>query len=31
MASKGLHAIPAGTDGTDHAYRQRVAAQYQLR
>lgn len=31
MATKGLHYIPAGTDGTDHAYRQRIALQYQIR
>lgn len=30
MASKGLHYVPAGTDGTDHAYRERIAAQYQI-
>ncbi|KAI4454159.1 hypothetical protein MML48_10g00000215 [Holotrichia oblita] len=30
MATKGLHYIPAGTDGTDHAYRQRIALQYQI-
>lgn len=31
MATKGLHYTPPGTDGTDHAYRQRIAAQYQTR
>ncbi|XP_017769778.1 PREDICTED: protein jagunal [Nicrophorus vespilloides] len=30
MASKGLHYIPLGSDGFDHAYRQKVAAQYQI-
>ncbi|XP_065166304.1 protein jagunal [Atheta coriaria] len=30
MASKGLHYTPLGTDGTDHAYRQRVASQYPI-
>lgn len=30
MSTKGLHYIPPGTDGTDHAYRQRIAIQYQI-
>lgn len=30
MASKGGPVVP-GTDGTDFAHRQRVAAQYQIR
>ncbi|GJQ67728.1 jagn [Trypoxylus dichotomus] len=30
MATKGLHYIPAGSDGTDHAYRQRIALHYQI-
>ncbi|KAK4871632.1 hypothetical protein RN001_015756 [Aquatica leii] len=30
MATKGLSYTPMGTDGTDHAYRQRIAAQYQI-
>ncbi|KAF5294765.1 hypothetical protein FQA39_LY00249 [Lamprigera yunnana] len=30
MATKGLSHTPIGTDGTDHAYRQRIAAQYQI-
>ncbi|KAK9890059.1 hypothetical protein WA026_008867 [Henosepilachna vigintioctopunctata] len=30
MATKGLQYTPLGTDGTDHAYRQRIAAQYQI-
>ncbi|XP_071055210.1 protein jagunal isoform X2 [Onthophagus taurus] len=30
MATKGLHYIPPGSDGTDHSYRQRIAAQYQI-
>ncbi|XP_019865900.1 protein jagunal [Aethina tumida] len=29
MASKGLHYTPPGTDGLDHAFRQRVATHYQ--
>lgn len=31
MASKGLYSIPAGSDGAEYAYRQKVAAQYQIR
>ncbi|KAB0801175.1 hypothetical protein PPYR_05529 [Photinus pyralis] len=30
MATKGPSYTPIGTDGTDHAYRQRIAAQYQI-
>jgi hypothetical protein len=30
MATKGLYYTPPGTDGTDHAFRQRVAPQYAL-
>ncbi|KAF5285271.1 hypothetical protein FQR65_LT13285 [Abscondita terminalis] len=30
MATKGYSHTPMGTDGTDHAYRQRIAAQYQI-
>nr|CAI5858356.1 unnamed protein product [Callosobruchus analis] len=29
MATKGLYYTPPGTDGLDHAYRQRVAGHYQ--
>lgn len=30
MASKGQHYTPLGTDGADHSYRQRIAAQYHI-